>query len=587
MTSIPQHASDTGWFKTLDAATARPDALALLGGTIAISLVTYVASTYVLAMGLLALGMRINGAVIWVALLLSAGLAVRLAIKDGMRPAGIAAAAMLVTTLVLGSVGASGIVYDTTWDGIAYHQEATDRLAHGWNPLHEHLDEGASYDIWHSHLPPVGSEAYNVFLNHYPKFNWVFAASHYAAFDNIETGKSYTLILAAALALLVFAAMRRFLGIGRAWSAVIALLALANQVLITQLFSYYTDQLVYLGFALTCMAAWTVFATRQYRAWLLFALCAVLLVNAKFTGLLYFVLICGSLVLFVAVFRGLGLALRFCALSLVAFLIAAPVMGYDTYVQNTIEHGHPFWPLYGEGAVDIMSAEYPPDLRGMGKVSRFFTSVFSAVDEPGLGAHSHLRPPFVIDSLREVVNSQYSDTRLSGFGVWFSGILVAALAALFCMGVQPGSRLARGPALFVVAALLATVFANPESWWARYVPQLWLLPVSTVALLCVLRTRPAHWVACGLAAAMVVNSGVTFGEVMVTEYHDTAHVRRDLYYLKMSRDPVYVFFSEVPGVRSRFEDSGIHYRAVSHLEDLPCSSPVTFSATWHHVRYCL
>lgn len=64
------------------------------------------------------------------------------------------------------------------------------------------------------------------------------------------------------------------------------------------------------------------------------------------------------------------------------------------------------------------------------------------------------------------------DVRVAGFGYFFSGIvlLCAILVLLNFKGFMQRAF------IFYFALILGSCLINPELWWARYVPQMWLLP---------------------------------------------------------------------------------------------------------------
>ncbi len=157
-------------------------------------------------------------------------------------------------------------------------------LAEGWNPLR--------------HAPlPVELRPDNIWIDHYPKAAWIAQAILLRATGSLEATKGLQLLPLAAAALLVFAALRaRGARVGTAvfLSALIA----GNPVALAQVFSFYNDGM---GASLmTAMLALTWHWRRRSDPWLLLALaaCIVVIVNLKFTGLVYGVLLCAGLVIY-------------------------------------------------------------------------------------------------------------------------------------------------------------------------------------------------------------------------------------------------------------------------------------------------
>ena len=132
----------------------------------------------------------------------------------------------------------SGAVYDTTWDGAAYHKQAVGLLHAGWNPLYQ----SSTYYESIAHTMPYAAENPLKWAEVYPKASWYFASVVYCIFRNIEAGKAYTLIF-----MLItggfFYDYCRAKKIRTAVCSVIAILAALNPISVAQCQSYYLDGL--------------------------------------------------------------------------------------------------------------------------------------------------------------------------------------------------------------------------------------------------------------------------------------------------------------------------------------------------------
>jgi hypothetical protein len=150
----------------------------------------------------------------------------------------------------------------------------------------------------------------------------------------------------------------------------------------------------------------------------------------------------------------------------------------NPYVFNTLENGHPFYPFYGRGDFPNFSLDNdtPPDFLEANRVQNLAASLFSRsrVWPP----ESTLKAPWQLDR-GEWRPFQEPDVRMGGFGPLFSAALVLAWVLL-------GIRFGRGgaaPWLATAAILiiLASVLPVHACWWARYAPQVWLLPLVALA----------------------------------------------------------------------------------------------------------
>ncbi|MBK8142070.1 MAG: hypothetical protein IPK57_14595, partial [Chitinophagaceae bacterium] len=120
----------------------------------------------------------------------------------------------------------AGFFYDTSADGLVYHQETIYQLKTGWNPVNKILPDSVNQAIW---------------INHYAKGAEIPQASIYSMTNRIETGKATNIILLAGSFFLTASALSVF---GRLTMRKVLLLSgllVLNPVTINQLFTYYVD----------------------------------------------------------------------------------------------------------------------------------------------------------------------------------------------------------------------------------------------------------------------------------------------------------------------------------------------------------
>ena len=71
-----------------------------------------------------------------------------------------------------------------------------------------------------------------------------------------------------------------------------------------------------------------------------------------------------------------------------------------------------------------------------------------------------------------------TDMRIGGFGYFWSGILLLLLPFV----ILNKNEISENNKIyyFTIILLWSSVLLNPESWWARYVPQFWLIPIFII-----------------------------------------------------------------------------------------------------------
>ena len=514
---------------------------------LAAGLLGLAAFTDALAVAGFAIGWPLGAGVFPLAVLLASILFLGLATTTGIAfGRALRILAWIAGGLALATLAAAWVV-DTSWDGQKYHLPAIIRLSKGWNPLHEPLPATAESAI------PIA---------HYPMASWLYAAALAVATGSIEAGKSLNLVLMLAAGLLIAAAVARMPGPLTRGRLGVALIAVLNPVAGKQLFTYYVDGA--LASLILAMVAALLLSRRDdgVAVRVALGLAIVLLINVKFTGA---VLAPGIAAGYLAWQGWRGRRWRRPAMAVgLAVLLGVGAIGYHPLVRNWLGTGLPFYPFDGSGAA--MAAQRPANLAEAGRAEKLFYGLFAA-SAYRQGAPARLKPPIVVTP-GELAATAAVDTRLGGFGPLFG---LAAILTLIVAVHAIARRGWRDPDAAILAALLlATVVAFPEPWWARFVPQLWL-----VAPLLLLAANPATgrwmWSDRGLIAVLALNIGLSWGAgtglVGLRAYRAESGLAR----IADLDKPVTVraFYRET--TRARLSARGIDFRLV---ERLACPTPI-------------
>ena len=109
-------------------------------------------------------------------------------------------ASVLITILLaIISTYCVGKTFDTSADGCFYHKPAIGLIKEGWNPVYE-----SSEDFCKDNDTEIENSGQFLWIDHYPKVTWNFAASIYSVTNNIETGKVLIVLLAISLASITY-----------------------------------------------------------------------------------------------------------------------------------------------------------------------------------------------------------------------------------------------------------------------------------------------------------------------------------------------------------------------------------------------
>ena len=465
-------------------------------------------------------------------------------------------------------------VYDVSWDGQTYHQPAVIALAGGWNPIWKPFSDNM-----------LGSEGLGIdshlWIQHYPKGGWIIQAVLYRATGSLQAAKGINIVAAcAAFAAVGGVALR--LGLTRVAAIAIALAAACNPVMITQALTFYNDGLA--GSLLTVLAAALAMLVMRNdrRDWPMAILALVLVANLKFSILVIAVIFClaGALAL---ILRHRRRSLPTIATLMIAGIVAVLLVGWAPYVGNMVGWGHPFYPVMGSKPADIMAFNTPAEFTRLARLPRFI-----------LGTFGHRTPEWTISliphvDLKAIAASGFADARIGGFGIFFPFIAaISALGLLLLLLSDAMSRTGKAWLSFALTAIVASILVHPENWWARYVPQLWLMPVAiAIAALALPHVRRLRWLGTALLVLLLLDAGASGMGALRFCYNgnhaivaERDHIRRDM------NGAIIASVGYWLGPVHRLRQEGIRVTLVPRFADLPCSDPKPLATSGGYTRYC-
>lgn len=488
--------------------------------------------------------------------------------KEQLKPAAIGIA--LAVIIVVLSCAICESIYDFSYDGNAYHKQAVYALRGGWNPLIE------SVATWQEAHDPLGSHC-DLWIDHYPQGLWSIATSLYDLTGSIESGKAYTLIMSAGAALLLGSFLCKK-GLCAWQSGLIALVAAANPIVICQFATYYNDAFLMMALLALLVGLAQIAegpSGKMRLGFILTAAAFLLCTEAKFTGFAYAGIFSLSFYLIIAlgVARG-SLPLRYLGLTsgFFAIIISVSVLaiGFSPYVTNFLSHGHPFYPLFGVGACDIITPNAPTSFPETSNIQKMFLSLFSESMNAhiGNGLEPVLKIPFTYTD-DELARLNVCDLRIGGFGVWYSGILLMQIVLIVTL--LPGLK-RRSPSLFLTTLgyLIPTAALSlllGESWWARYSAYSYFANCIALALLFSFANHsrgPKLPLSLAIAAcyliALVGNIGFfcEHNTKLVLAENEQAHL--EMQHIQQAVDEgktVHITFSDEPGAAYTLFDEGI------------------------------
>lgn len=354
-------------------------------------------------------------------------------------------------------------VYDYSWDGRAYHQIGIFYLANGWNPIYEEMQEM-------THLSPFLS--HSIWIEHYLKFAEITQSCVYKAIGFIESGKIINWIFTFGAFLYGIATLSKLRFLNAKMAIWLSFLAVFSPVVMTQISTYYLDGLLGVALVFVVLAILDLELESKRYKYGIFILALLATASIKLTGVAYAGFI-GIAFLCYKLYRK-----QFCEAKNVFFsgaiaLVLIIAFNVNPLVNNQIQHGHFGYPLMGKDKIDIITSQQPQNFNDNNRFEKIFKSLFGKTQNILSSGNSELKIPFIKykgESLSD------PDVRVAGFGYFFSGILLLC-AILMLLNLKGFMQRAF---IFYFALILGSCLINPELWWARYVPQMWLLPFTII-----------------------------------------------------------------------------------------------------------
>lgn len=492
------------------------------------------------------------------------------------------------------SILIAGNTYDMTWDGNTYHKTAVGSLKNGWNPVYEKVED---FNIEDGNEINIDNEEDNkLWVNHYPKASWIFAANVYKLTDNIEMAKVLNLLMICAC----FGIIATYLSkkINRVWGIILALLIVVNPITVPQVFNYYIDGILGLSlFMILCSLIEITdikygthkdeenekFDLKEH--FIVLALAIIFIINLKFTGIVYAGIFC---LLFYVYWlykenkqgNFKQAIIKYTSFFAAVVIFSVVVVGFSSYVKNTFENGHPFYPLFGENKVDIITHNQPAYFKERGVFRKFFITMFSE----GSNVHDsygdnndkpHLKIPFTITD-GEINEYARPDTRISGFGPLYSGIfIISCLCTIYMFYRMWRDRNFNVliPFILILLGMFILVLATDGSWWARYTPYLYLLPIFNLIYLIKRNNKFSLTVGIILLILLIVNlSLIIYANCSshLKQYGgiDNAFERFETYVNNHDEIDVMLKTTGFEGIKYNISDLDIELDKINYVENL-------------------
>ncbi|MBR5303862.1 MAG: hypothetical protein IKU37_03445 [Candidatus Gastranaerophilales bacterium] len=434
---------------------------------------------------------------------------------------------------------------DTSFDGRCYHFTLENLFKLGYNPIYDDIKTFANeHNIYYNLL----------FANSYPNALEVLRGNFYLLFNNMESSKIVNLLFVFGG---FFYSQYFFLNkLNKIKSFILSSSIFLCAVVVCQITTKMADFLIYYLFLFQLFSIILIDKKIDVKQNLFVLISSsVLSVAAKYVGLFNVVIV---LVLWFILKRKkiiLKTSLLIGILSL--------VLCFQPYITNIVKFKNPLYPSMGHNKLDFMTKQNPKEFKNKPYLYKFFRSMFSSASDARMNNPQTPRLFYKVPFTSHF-DMPYGaeDVRINGFGHLFSGIFIISVILSII-------QFKRRKGVFALCIIALTTLLNPICWWARFVPQLHLLPVLNCYYF-----RKNNQIFYILSLLLIFNGLWVMKENLAVNAYKT-YVMNNYYnnlYQKSLQRPLEVYMSKTPfneddtTIIFRMNEYGIQYKLVDKLD---------------------
>ena len=383
---------------------------------------------------------------------------------------------ILLFVIIAISYGISLTFWDDTWDGRAYHSAAIIMLKNGWLPLFDNIAEITQK----LSLYPYNTQFSDIYL----KFSEIIGANIYNLTGHIESPKTSNLLFLCSVFMYSFSLLNKITN-KTASSIILSVCICLNLPCVYQLLTNYVDIQIYFAFTFLIFTVLKIekSSTLTKTDTFMLVMSSLMLSAVKLSGLAYTFIIYFCWGIFRILRKKEVKSIVISAFSALVLILITCINPFYTNFKN---HSHPFYPVMGKDKFDVLEFQYPSGFKNKSRLERFIISTFSESTNSienhawtSLNQPAYWKIPFTRIKDAPLSKFEYPDMRIGGFGYYWSGILCLTFLLFFFLRFN--SKEDKYLYIFLLFTVTLTVAINPHCWWARFVPQFWLIVIFTLA----------------------------------------------------------------------------------------------------------
>ncbi len=455
----------------------------------------------------------------------------------------------IVVTILL--VYISSKTYDVSWDGQWYHQDAIIKLIEGWNPFYSNYDINKSIsesDIW---------------IHHYPHASWIVQANFFKITGSIQSTKFITLLLSYICFCISYTVITLKYNISKISGIIFALCIAFNPITYSQFLSFYVDGQSAMGISIYVILLYYSIKHPSPLFTTLIAFLFIYVINIKFTNLVYLSVFNFAFFVWYFIYNK-ELRLKLFLSFSVLYIIGVFLIGYSSYTRNTLEKGHPLYPLMGENNVGeiVSNIHASANFFDQNRFENFFSASFAYPEYARNPDSSRFRVPF---TKVDYTNYYRTDTELSGFGARWSELMIISFLLLIIVLTNRSDK-NRLYLMIFITVLLFSVFINEQCYESRYVTQLWLVPISILIYLYITGKSFYKILSLSVAILFLYNTYMIISTQVKYQKDIRKNINLEIEYLKSINKPIPIKCKYL-SVVNRLKENNIPYVILNEETD--------------------
>ena len=474
----------------------------------------------------------------------------------------------LITFIIVFSISCllCGHVYDDSADGNGYHKFAIGLLKNDWNPI---------YDSQEEIIKKLDLDAEeNLWVEHYPKATWIYGANVYKLTNNIETAKTFNLMSVFTLFFIITYLINKFYQ-KKLIAIMLAIGACTFPIIWQQIFCLYLDGFMGIILLLLIIYFYLFIKNDQNKEYFIMSASLIIIIsNIKFTGLFYAGIFCLGYYIYYLInkikSKNYKSLIKTTISFIIVLIIALLIVGSNSYIKNLITKGNPLYPIIGKDKVDIITPQQPQLFANKSPIEKNFYSIFSYTANYATTFNKgtpKLKLPFTSDINNELL-SIVEDTRVGGFGIYFSGIFIISIIVIIVYAILKIKNKEYEKLIFIGTPFMITIllmFFFGESWWARYSPKTYFIVLMALYILLKSQTKKDYVLATILLLLCSFNSALIFRQMVKTKIPISGQIRTNLE--KLENKTIILKKGGFSGVQFNLIDHNIKYKIKEKIKN--------------------